>query len=692
MSKLILEIGVEEIPADYLEPASNQLKDDIKKLLEAKLIEYKDVKTCYTVRRFTVVVDGIADKQKDLSYEKKGPRYDIAFKDGSMTEIGKKFLESNKIAEKDLKIKEEKGQKFFFTDIFEKGQNTKKVLAETLPDIIKGLRFPKSMVWDDSGVTFARPVRWILCLLGSEPVHFNFGKIKSGSVTRLHKFIQDNKEIEIKDADDYFKKMEKNEIIMDQEERRKTIVEKSEALLQRNKMKLMTDDVLLDRLASSVETVTAMTGHFDEKYLFLPKEVIITAMREHQRYFAVLKEDGEFTNCFVNIRDGGDKNNDFIAKQHAKVLYSRLNDAEFFYKEDLKEPLEKNNAKLKEAIFITGLGTMYEKMERLKAMAARAKEIFGYDDTVSLQEIAYLSKADLMTNMVGEKEYVGLRGFMGGVYLEKQGRPEKIWRAVGEHYLPNMVGDRLPSTTEGLLLSMIDKMDNIVGFYIAGFKPTGSKDPYAVRRQALNIIYIVLEKGLDIDLAFFVYENALAYKKQLNKDTDTAEIVEFIRQREINYFKDKGLDYDIINSVASGKVLNVLDDFNKSSILMAARKSTGNFNDIIFAISRVANIVPPKHTAGKADASLFDTAEEGYLYSKFSAEKNNIEGLISGKKYSEAFEAISAYKPLIDAYFEKVTVMAQDPEKQKNRLNTLVEIRDVFYRLADFSKIVIDRK
>ena len=692
MAKLILEIGVEEIPADYLEPAANQLRDDIKKMLEAKLIEYKDVAACYTVRRFTAVVDGISEKQKDLSFEKKGPRYDIAYKDSALTEIGKKFLESNKISEKDLKTKEEKGIKFLFVDIFEKGQPAKKVLSEELPAIIKGLRFPKSMVWDDSMAAFARPVRWILCLLDRETVHFNFGKVKSGNLTRLHKFIHDNKEVEVKDADDYFKKMEKHSIIMSQEERRKAILERSRAVLQKKKLKLMDDEVLLDRLASSVETVTAMPGNFDAKYLFLPKEVIITAMREHQRYFAVLKEDNEFTNCFVNIRDGGELNNDFIASQHAKVLYSRLNDAEFFYKEDLKTPLEANNAKLKEAIFITGLGTMYEKMERLKAMAAKSKELFGYDDAVAMQEAAYLSKADLMTNMVGEKEYVGLRGFMGGVYLEKQGKPEKVCKAVGEHYLPNMVGDRLPSTTEGLLLSMIDKMDNILGFYIAGFKPTGSKDPYAVRRQALNIIYIVLEKALDIDLAFFIYENALAYKKQLGKDTDTAEIIEFFRQREINYFKDRGLDYDIINAVASGAKLNLLDDHNRAAMLCEKRKSSGNFNDIIFAISRVANIVPPKYDAGRVDEKMFELSEERALYAKFTAEKAGIEGLISGRKYAEAFDAITAFKPLIDAYFEKVTVMAQDLNRQKNRLNTLVEIRDVFYRLADFSKIVIDRK
>jgi len=692
MADLILEIGMEELPADYLSPASEQLEADLKKLLEEKLIEFGEITSFYTVRRFTVIVRGVAGSQKDLSFEKKGPRADIAFKDGQFTEVGKKFLAANSAAEKDAKIKEEKGQKFFFLDIFQKGMPSGKVLAESIPGIIKGLRFPKSMVWDDSLVAFARPVRWILCMMDSHELHFNFGKVRSGAHTRLHKFIHDNKSVSVKDADDYLKIMQKHGIILSQRERKDEILKKSAGALAGGKMKLLDDGVLLERLANSVESVTALSGTFDERFLFLPEEVIITAMREHQRYFAVCGRDGKFTNCFVNIRDGGEANNNFISKQLAKVLFSRLKDAEFFFQEDLKVPLENNNERLKEAIFITGLGTMHEKMERLRAIASRSKEIFNYDDTAAMQEAAYLSKADLMTNMVGEKEYVGLRGFMGGVYLQKQGRPEKIWKAVSEHYLPNMVGDRLPSTAEGLLLSIIDKMDNIVGFYIAGFKPTGSKDPYAVRRQALNIIYIVLEKQLDMDLAFLIYEDSLAYKKQLGRDTDTSEITDFFRQRQINYFKDKGVDYDIINAVAHGKAMNMLDDLKKADVLAQARKTEKSFNDIVFAMSRVANIIPPKHEKNAVDKGLFDTAEESALYSRLESERAAFISMMAEKKYGEAFAVIASFKPAIDAYFEKVLVMDKDPGKKNNRLNTLSEIREIFYTFADFSKLVIDRK
>ena len=692
MSKLIFEIGVEEIPAAYLEPAITQLKEEAKKALDIKLIGFTEITVLYTVRRFILIVDGLEAKQKDLSFEKKGPRYDIAYKGSDMTDIGKTFLVKNNISEKDLKIKEEKGQKYLFIDVFEKGQPTETVLMELLPELIRSMRFPKSMVWDESLVTFARPIKWILCLLDKKLINFNFGKIKSGDTTKLHKFINANEIVKVKDAEDYFMQMKTNGILLNQETRKTEISTHANQLLKKIGLVLMPDNDLLESLASSVESVTVLTGTFDEKYLFLPKEVIITAMREHQRYFAVSKEDGTFTNHFINVRDGGDKNNDFIAKQHAKVLYARLSDAEFFYKEDLKIPLENNNEKLKEAIFITGLGTMFEKTERLKLMAERSDKLFSAVNTGILSTAALLSKADLMTNMVGEKEYVGLRGFMGGVYLAKQGKEEKVWKAVSEHYLPNMTGDKLPSTTEGIYLSMIDKMDNIVGFYIAGFKPTGSKDPYAVRRQVLNIIYTIMEKKLDLDLIPFINENAAVYKKQLGKNIDTAEIIEFFRQREINYFKEKEVDYDIISSVCFGQVMNVNDDFKKASVLMASRKETADFNSIVFAISRMANIVPEKYEAGKTDSKLFDTTEESVLYDKFTVQKSAVEKMITEKKYKEAFELIASFKPVIDAYFNKVMVMAEDLKKKNNRLNMLTEIKQVFYKFADFSKIVVDRK
>ena len=577
-------------------------------------------------------------------------------------------------------------------NVFEKGRPSKKVLAETMPGIIGNLRFPKSMTWDGSHAAFARPVRWILCLLGREVVPFKFGQAVSGNKTRLHKFTDSGREAVVKDARSYFDIMERAGIIISQEDRKQEILKKAGKLLSGKGCKLLPDEELLEKIAGSVETVSAMAGEFDEKYLFLPEEVIITAMREHQRYFAVLKRGGRFTSCFVNIRDGGEKNGVFIAKQHAKVLFARLNDAEFFYKEDLKEPLEKNVDRLKEAVFISGLGTMYDKTERLKMMAARADELFGYEDTATLQLAAYLSKADLMTNMVGEKEYVGLRGFMGGAYLEKQGGQEKVWKAVSEHYLPNMAGDKLPSTREGLLLSMIDKLDNITGFYIAGFKPTGSKDPYAVRRQALNIMYIIMEKKLDADLALFIYENALVYKKQLGRDTDINEIIEFFRQREINYFKEKGIDYDIINAVASGPKFRVADDYKRALAISGKRKEEKDFSGIVFAVSRVNNILPRGYTAGGTDRALFDAPEEAALYDKFLANRERLLSLLAAGAYEECFDSISAFKPEIDRYFDKVLVIAGDNAKKGNRLNMLAEIRDLFFAFADFSKIVIDRK
>ncbi|HRU39491.1 MAG TPA: glycine--tRNA ligase subunit beta, partial [Candidatus Goldiibacteriota bacterium] len=406
---LLLEIYTEELPADYLKPAATQLVEDIKALLAEKNIKFASADSYYTVRRLVAHFKSVDIRQPDRTYEKKGPRYDMAYRDGSLTDIGRAFVEKNSLAEKDVKIKDEKGQKYLFASMFEKGLTLKKILEESLPGIIAGIRFPKSMIWNDTGATFARPVRCILCMLAGKPVVFSFAGLKSGNLTRLHKFAASGKTVAVRDAAEYFEIMEKNGIILEQEKRKALIMEKASAMLVKSGLKIIPDPGLLEMLASSVEAPAVMKGEFDKRYLSLPKEVIITAMREHQRYFAVSDFQGDFTNRFVNVMDGEGKLSAKVAPRHSKVLFARLNDAEFFYKEDLKKPLEECVPRLKEAVFITGLGTMYEKMERLKMLAASSAGMFGLTDTSKLQLAAYLCKADLMTNMVGEKEYAGLR-------------------------------------------------------------------------------------------------------------------------------------------------------------------------------------------------------------------------------------------------------------------------------------------
>ncbi|MCX8092884.1 MAG: glycine--tRNA ligase subunit beta [Candidatus Goldbacteria bacterium] len=687
----LLEIGFEELPADYLSPAAQQLKTDVTELLKEKNIDYKDIEVYWTVRRFILQITGINEKQKDIKYIKKGPRYDVAYKDGKLTDIGKAFLSKNNLVEKNIEIKEENGQKYLFAEIHQKGEDTKKILALCLPVIIKNLKFPKSMRWDETKVTFARPLRWILCLFNNKIIKFNYGKVVSSNRTYLHKYEQSNKEVIIKSPEYYFKIMNENNIIVDQNQRKDQIMLAIDKILKKRNLYLLKDEELLDKVAGSVEIVSAMIGEFDKKYLSLPKEVIITAMREHQRYFAVLEKNGDFVNYFINIRDGGTKNNDKIVRQHSKVLFSRLNDASFFYREDLKQPLENNLEKLKEAVFIADLGNMHQKMERLKIYSSKVKNIFSYQDIDTLLNIAYLCKADLMTNMIGEKEFAGLRGFMGGIYLKEQGHDEKIWRAVMEHYLPNFVGDKLPSTIEGILISLFDKIDNLCGYFIAGFKPTGSKDPYAVRRQALNIIYMITEKEVDLNLINLIDMVNNAYKEQFGKTFTPDEIIDFLIQRQINYFKDKSIDYDIINSVIASTPLQFSDNMKKASILMQARKKP-DFNDTMFAISRINNIIPENYIAEGVKTEYFDSEEERILYNKFKSNQKEIEDKIKNKNFNALFNIIASFKPEIDNYFNKVLVNTDDEVKRKNRLNMLCEMKNEFMKFADFSKIVIDRK
>lgn len=688
---LLLEIGFEELPADYLSPAAEQLKMDTAKLLKDKNISFKELNIFWTVRRLILQIIGISKKQQDISYIKKGPRYDVAYKNGNLTDIGRIFLVKNNLTENSIEIKEENGQKYLFANIIKKGQYTEKVLTEIFPELIKNLRFPKSMIWDDTLVTFARPIRWILCLFNNKILKFKYGKIVSSNKSLLHKFEHNNKKVTIKNTEEYFKILNKKHIIVDQKQRKNEILKHINNLLNRKKLKILMDDELLDKIASSVEMISVMMGEFNKEYLTLPKEVIIASMREHQRYFAVINEDGVFTNYFINVRDGGSKNNRLIVQQHSKVLFSRLNDASFFYKEDLKQPLEKNIDRLKEAVFITDMGNMHQKVERLKNYCKNVNNFIKYQNPDILVKVAQLCKADLMSNMIGEKEFVKLRGFMGGIYLKEQGYDEKIWKAVMEQYLPNFVGDKLPSTIEGYLISLFDKIDNLCGYFIAGFKPTGSKDPYAVRRQALNIIYLIIEKEMDIDLMNLIEEVKNNYKIQFAKTFDLNEIIEFLKQRQINYFKDKTIDYDIINSVVESTPLLFFDNMKKAEILMHKRKSP-TFNDIIFSINRINNIIPENFTPEDVKEEYFDSEEENILYYKFKANIDNIREKIRLKEYENLFNLIASFKPEIDNYFNKVLVNTKDEFKRKNRLNMLFEIRQEFVKFVNYSKIVIDRK
>jgi len=692
MKKLLFEIGVEEIPADYLEPAIGQLKGDFIKAMADAGLKHGEVYAAYTVRRFVLIVKDVAEKQDDVSAEKKGPKYDVAYDaSGNLTDVGRNFFKNNNITEKEAKIKEEGGKKFLYYDFFKKGEGASVVLKQVLPVLIGAIKFPKSMIYDSSNAAFARPVRWITAMLGSESIDIGFGNVRSGNETRLHKFEHMNKRISVKDADDYLKQLDAAGIVLDQAKREEQIAEKTAALLNPLGMNVIEDRGLLVKLAQSVETINVLCGEFDARFLFLPKEVIITAMREHQRYFAVTDKAGKFTNRFINVRDGSGLNNDFVAKMHAKVLYARLKDAEFFYQEDLKKPIEEGLPKLKEAVFITGLGTMYEKVERLIAVAKKAGGLFGYKDTSLLAETAKLCKADLVTDMVSEKEYVGLRGFMGGVYLEKQGKDEKIYRAVAGHYFPNFAGDKLPDTEEGLLISLIDKMDDVVGFFLAGFKPTGSKDPYAVRRKALNIINMLVERGMNISIREIITANAGEYKTQLKKDADINELCEFFSQRIVNYLKDKGFDYDIVSAVADIKEVKVLNSVKKAQVLSGARAKAG-FNDVIFALSRPVNILPKGFVPGAVNEKLFEDETERALYNALKQKSAEIPVMTEKGAFNEVFESLASLKSLIDAFFEKVLVMAKDENIKQNRLSLLYGLGELLGQFADFKQLVIDRK
>ncbi|HOV79721.1 MAG TPA: glycine--tRNA ligase subunit beta, partial [Bacillota bacterium] len=508
----LLEIGVEEMPARFMEPALLELKETASVILKEQRLPFKNVETYGTPRRLTLYVEGLAGSQEPLEVEVKGPAAKVAFKpDGTPTRAAEGFARSQGVAVDDLIRKALGHVEYVFAVKREAGRPAREVLSEVAPAFINGLHFPKPMRWGDLEVRFARPIRWIVSLFGDEVVEFEFAGLKAGRTTCGHRFLS-KEPVVLACPEEYFKKMRSNYVLVDPEERRRCIWQQVRELAAAAGGMVEEDGDLLDEINNLVEYPTALVGEFSRDYLKLPREVLVTPMREHQRYFPVVGPDGNLLPKFIAVKNGTADHLDTVRAGNEKVLRARLADADFFFREDLKTPLAEKVPALKKIVFQESLGTVYDKVLRLSTLADYLASEAGaseQDRRVALRA-AHLAKADLVTNMV--YEFPELQGVMGREYAERSGEPREVALAVFEHYLPRFAGDRLPRTMPGKILSMADKIDNIVGCFAIGIQPSGSQDPYALRRQALGISHIVLDGKFAVRLPELVEKAYRGYE------------------------------------------------------------------------------------------------------------------------------------------------------------------------------------
>ncbi|CEN84793.1 glycine--tRNA ligase subunit beta [Paraclostridium sordellii] len=682
---LLFEIGVEELPARYVNSAMEQLKLNIVKSFDENRITYDSVNVYSTPRRLTVVVDNICERQEDLEEEVKGPAKKIAVDaDGNFTKPLLGFMKSKGIKEEDLYFKQVGKEEYAFGKIKQEGKLTSEVLKTVLPEAIKSMTFPKAMRWGGKNMRFIRPIRWMVCILNDSVLDIELEGIVSGNVTKGHRFLGEI-EFEVNTLDEYLAKLKENFVILNQDERKSIIKEQCEEVAKSLGGEIELDEELLEEVTHLVEYPTAFYGEFDEDYAKLPKEVVITPMKQHQRYFPVLK-DGKLLPNFIAVRNGDSHRIDNVKSGNEKVLEARLADALFFYKEDTKKSLESYIEKLKTVVFQAKLGTVYDKTLRIEKLANdildKLNESGVKEDTL---RAAKLCKADLVTGMVFE--FTELQGVMGREYAKVSGENENVAEAIFEHYLPRFAGDILPKTKAGIILSIADKLDSIAGFFAIGIQPTGSQDPYALRRQALGIINILMDNNLDISLKELVDLTLDNYSFiEFNKEEVLNQIMDFFKDRIKNLFRDLGIRYDVIDAILSSNIDDIADMYARANALNSWIDKD-ELVEMLTAFNRVATLAQKAET-DKVDINLMREEAEFNLYQQFQEIRSNVEHLLADKEYTKALDAFASLRPAIDNMFDSVMIMDKDEAIKNNRLAILKQIYDIMLNICDLSKIV----
>ena len=666
---LLLEIGLEEMPAHVVTPSRIQLEEKVIKFLDEHHLDYETVQSFATPRRLAVKVTAIPEKQADVEEEVKGPAKKIALDaEGNWSKAAQGFVRGQGVTTEDIVFKELNGVEYVYVTKFTKGQSAKEVLTK-LNDVITSLTFPVTMHWANYDFEYIRPIHWIVALLDDEVIPFNVLDVTTGQTSRGHRFLGDD--VTFQHANEYETKLKEQFVVVQPNERKQMIVDQANALAAEKNWQLALDEELLEEVTNLVEYPTAFVGSFDEKYLSVPDEVLVTSMKEHQRYFEVRNDQGLLMPHFIAVRNGDNVHLENVIKGNEKVLIARLEDAEFFYNEDKKLTIEACVEKLKNVTFHEKIGSIYEKMQRVALIAQIIGRKVGLseDELEDLKRASEIYKFDLVTNMVGE--FPELQGIMGEKYALLQGEKPAVATAIREHYLPTSSEGELPETAIGAVLALADKLDSVFSFFSVGMIPTGSNDPYALRRQTYGVIRIIEDKGWTFPLVQLQTEVDEAVNQDVEKygvllNEGQAEVVEFVKARLRQLLMTKNVRHDIIDAVDQ--------DFKPS----------------MEALTRVINLAKKGQellgdTEEGIDPSLFENKAEKELYQAV----NDLSEAFATRTIAENYEALVNLRPLIDAYFNETMVMVEDEKVKQNRLKQLMQIAKMALSIASLDLLIV---
>jgi glycyl-tRNA synthetase beta chain len=686
MKELLLEVGAEEIPASFVPQALTDLESLARKNLEVQRIDFEGMKTLGTPRRLVLVIESVAEKQKSVEMKKIGPSKQAAFdSQGNPSQAAIGFARSQAVPVESLKIVQTEKGEYVCAIKEEVGRSTHEILPALLPAWILSIPFQKSMRWADGSIRFARPIHWILALLGGKILPFEVGNVKSGDVTYGHRFMHSGP-IHVNSFSAYLQKTEEAFVMVEPGARKKRIEEEMARQASATSGKILKDDALLEEVTFLVEYPVALRGNFDRKFLTLPQDVLVHSMKEHQRYFPVVNGGGTLLPHFVCISNILPRDQKVVIRGNEKVLKARLSDAEYFFKNDLSVPLEKRVEDLKKVVFQAKLGTSYEKMSRFRQLALFMVERVDPGLRSPVDRVAFLCKADLVTGMVGE--FPKLQGIVGREYARIQGEKPEVAEAIYEHYLPAFAGDRLPRSPIGDIVSMADRLDTIVGCFGVGLVPTGTADPFGLRRHALAIIRIILEKKYALALTELIEASGKLLTEKMERPFADVkkEVLDFFRVRFQHFLLDKGYSFDVIEATFSASFNELLDVQGRVDALVEAKKLK-DFESIVIGSKRAINILKGSASVGHVDPSLFQEAAEKGLYESFVGMKDKVESHLNRQDYRAALLVLIQLKKPIDDFFDKVMVMIEDKKIRDNRLALLSQISQLFLRIADFSKL-----
>lgn len=683
--ELLFEIGTEEIPAGYIMPALSQLEKILSDRLTGLALPYSGLRTAATPRRLAVSISGLAERQPDREEEILGPPKKAAFdQNGQPTQAAIGFAKKGGVEVEALQTVATPKGEYLMVRVKQIGRQTEEILAELLPEVVTSLTFPKSMRWGAGRTSFARPIQWLLAVYGGKTVPFTLDTITSANLTSGHRFMARGP-FPASCFSDYVETLRTAKVLVEPAERRSAVLAEISKAAQQVGGTILPDDELVDTVCNLVEKPFALCGTFEERFLALPREVLITSMREHQKYFAVVDGAGKLMPHFIAVNNTETKDAKLAADGHQRVIRARLEDAFFFFKEDQRRSLEDRIEDLSGVIFQHKLGTMLDKTRRVTVLAGLLARKLAPEHLAPTERAALLAKTDLLTDMVGE--FPTLQGAIGRDYALLGGETEEVATAIREHYLPVRAGGALPASITGALVGMADRLDSVTGCFGIGQIPTGTADPFGLRRLSLGLLHIITAMGFRLSLAEFVDQALSLYGDKLTVPRAEASrnVLDFLKGRFNNDLTSQGIPAEAVEAVTSVAFDDPLDCKRRINALLAI-SSQEAFPVLAGAFKRVINIIKDNSETAVQPELLSESAEQK-LHAAYLAVREEAAPLLAASDYEGALAVILKMKEPVDTFFEEVMVMVEDEKVRANRLNLLTAIARLFLQIGDFSKM-----